>query len=94
MNKKVKFFLAAIFLVAIVLVNSYINIVIDTKEPEKSKDVKENFTGLINDVYKDVSTTTNNLSNKAFRQLRNTFRNNKETFQRSYRSFTRPVNKL
>ena len=94
MNKKEKYILLGLFLFAIVLVNSYLSITMDTKEPEKSKDIKENFTGLINDVYKDVSVTTNNLSNKTFRQLRNYFRNNKETFQRSYRSFTRPVNKL
>jgi|TARA_Y200000002_G_scaffold39126_1_gene28523 plasmid replication initiation protein len=94
MNKKEKYILLGLFLFAIVLVNSYLSMTMDTKETEKSKDIKENFTGLINDVYKDFNVTTNNLSNKAFRQLRNSFRNNKETFQRSYRSFTRPVNKL
>ena len=90
MNKKEKYILLGLFLFAIVLVNSYLSMTMDTKETEKSKDIKENFTGLINDVYKDFNVTTN----KAFRQLRNSFRNNKETFQRSYRSFTRPVNKL
>ena len=73
----------AIFLIFIILFHSYLNL-------EK----KEGFTGIIKDMYNDVVSTTNNITNKTTRSLRQSFRNNKETFQRSYRSMTRPLNKL
>jgi cell shape-determining protein MreC len=73
----------AIFLIFIILFHSYLNL-------EK----KEGFTGIIKDMYNDVVSSTNNITNKTTRSLRQSFRNNKETFQRSYRSMTRPLNKL
>ena len=73
----------AIFLIFIILFHSYLNL-------EK----KEGFTGIIKDMYNDVVSSTNNITNKTTRSLRQSFRNNKETFQRSYRSMTRPLHKL
>ncbi len=72
-----------LFLIVIIFFHSYLNL-----------ENKEGFTGVIKDIYDDVTKTTNNITNKAARNVRQSFRNNKETFQRSYRSLTRPVNKL
>jgi len=82
-NKSIYNILYGIFLVLIILFHSYLNI--------KNK---EGFTGIVNDIYEDITKTTNNVKNKTIRKVRQTFRNNKETFQRGYRSLIRPVNKL
>ena len=82
-NKSIYNILYGIFLVFIILFHSYLNI-----------QNKEGFTGIINDVIDDLTKSTNNVKNKTIRKIRQTFRNNKETFQRGYRSLIRPVNKL
>ena len=82
-NKSIYNILYGIFLVFIILFHSYLNI-----------QNKAGFTGIINDVIDDLTKSTNNVKNKTIRKVRQTFRNNKETFQRGYRSLTRPVNKL
>lgn len=82
-NKSIYNILYGFFLIIVILFHSYLNV--------KNK---EGFTGIINDIYDDMTKSTNNIKNKAIRKVRQTFRNNKETFQRSYRSLTRPVNKL
>lgn len=82
-NKSIYNILYGIFLILIILFHSYLN-----------TQYKEGFTGVINDIYKDLTKTTNSVKNKTIRKVRQTFRNNKETFQRGYRSLTRPVNKL
>ena len=82
-RKSILNILYAIFLIFIILFHSYLNL-------EK----KEGFTGIMKDVYNDVVTATNNITNKTSRGIRQSFRNNKETFQRGYRSMMRPLNKL
>ena len=84
MNMKTyKNILIALFLFAIIIYNSFISI-----------SYKESFIGVFEDIYKDLSTTGNKIANKSIRNIRDTFRNNNEKWQRTYRSFTRPSNKI
>tara|TARA_B100001027_G_scaffold214131_1_gene185853 strand:+ start:874 stop:1179 length:306 start_codon:yes stop_codon:yes gene_type:complete len=95
-NKKSQFILYGFFLLFIILVHSFIGTqreIRDEKIESEEEDDKEGFL-VLGDIYNDVTGITNKYMNKSIRAVKNTVRDNKEMFQRTYRSIRRPSNRL
>ena len=96
-NKKIKMLLYGLFLVFIILVHSFIGTQREIKdekiEEDEEGEEKEGFL-VLGDIYNDVTGIGNKYMNKSIRAVKNTVRDNKEMFQRTYRSIKRPSNRL
>ena len=97
-NKKIKMLLYGLFLVFIILVHSFIGTQREIKdekieEEDEEEEEKEGFL-VLGDIYNDVTGIGNKYMNKSIRAVKNTVRDNKEMFQRTYRSIKRPSNRL
>ncbi len=99
-NKKIKMLLYGLFLVFIILVHSFIGTQreikdekIEEDEEDEEGEEKEGFL-VLGDIYNDVTGIGNKYMNKSIRAVKNTVRDNKEMFQRTYRSIKRPSNRL
>tara|TARA_B100000508_G_C11459564_1_gene278497 strand:- start:1278 stop:1586 length:309 start_codon:yes stop_codon:yes gene_type:complete len=96
-NKKIKMLLYGLFLVFIILVHSFIGTQREIKdekiEEDEEGEEKEGFL-VLGDIYNDVTSIGNKYMNKSIRAVKNTVRDNKEMFQRTYRSIKRPSNRL
>jgi hypothetical protein len=98
-NKKIKMVLYGLFLVFIILVHSFIGTQRDIKDekiedPEdEEEEEKEGFL-VLGDIYNDVTGIGNKYMNKSIRAVKNSVRDNKEMFQRTYRSIKRPSNRI
>lgn len=94
-NKKIKMLLYGLFLVFIILVHSFIGTQREIKDEkiEEEEEEKEGFL-VLGDIYNDVTGIGNKYMNKSIRAVKNSVRDNKEMFQRTYRSIKRPSNRL
>ena len=97
-NKKIKMLLYGLFLVFIILVHSFIGTQREIKdekieEEDEEEEEKEGFL-VLGDIYNDVTGIGNKYMNKSIRAVKNSVRDNKEMFQRTYRSIKRPSNRL
>ncbi len=97
-NKKIKMVLYGLFLVFIILVHSFIGTQREIKDEkiedeDEEEEEKEGFL-VLGDIYNDVTGIGNKYMNKSIRAVKNTVRDNKEMFQRTYRSIKRPSNRI